>query len=256
MTKEKGVVIAAATDGACSGNPGPGGWGAMMRFENGTVQELGGHEPLTTNNRMELKAALSLLEVLNKVPCHPDLSIRTDSKYLIDGLSKWIIEWKKKGWKTSSGKPVSNQDLWKELDKAMIPDIGLEYVRAHSGDPDNERVDKIAVAFSKGIAIELQSTSQILPKKLDVQNNNKVNQKTRDYAPLVIKELLSRLEAANKFCEGDFSLTAEEIAKLTNEPIDKIMHNIESWQWRDWQIAPSGNARWKLKRLNKKHTSL
>ena len=110
MVDGRGRVVAAATDGACSDNPGPGGWGAMLRFEDGSVEEFGGHEPDTTNNRMELQAALAVLQRLKELPRHPDLTLRTDSKYLIDGLGSWIKGWKRKGWKTA-GKPVLNQDL-------------------------------------------------------------------------------------------------------------------------------------------------
>ncbi len=156
MSIEEPRVITAATDGACSGNPGPGGWGALIRYEDGSIEEFGGYSPKTTNNRMELKAALEVLKKLKSLPRHPNMKIRTDSKYLIDGLSTWIIGWKKNGWKTSSRKPVVNQDLWEALDKARLIDVALEYVKGHSGDIDNERVDKIAVSFSKKIAIKLK----------------------------------------------------------------------------------------------------
>ena len=111
MTNEHGRVIAAATDGACSGNPGPGGWGALIRFEDGAIDEFGGFEAKTTNNRMELKAALIVLKKLESLERIPNLKIRTDSKYLIDGYKTWIKGWKKKGWKTASGKQVLNQDI-------------------------------------------------------------------------------------------------------------------------------------------------
>ena len=155
LNEDKKLVIVAATDGACSGNPGPGGWGALIRFHDGTVQEFGGYEPETTNNRMELKAALETLKKINTMNRSPNLKIRTDSKYLIDGFEKWIQGWKVKGWKTAAWKNVLNQDLWKELDSCRISDVKFEYVKGHSGDPDNERVDDIAVSFSKKIAIQL-----------------------------------------------------------------------------------------------------
>ena len=131
-------MVAAATDGACSGNPGPGGWGALLRFEDGSVEEFGGHDPSTTNNRMELQAALELLKRLKDLPRHPDLTLRTDSKYLIDGLGSWMQGWKRRGWKTAAGKPVLNQDLWLALDQARLRDVPLTYVKGHSGDPDND----------------------------------------------------------------------------------------------------------------------
>jgi len=143
-------VVAAACDGACSGNPGPGGWGSLLRFEDGSVQEFGAADPATTNNRMELTAALALLEQLKHLPCHPNLSIRTDSRYVIDGFSKWLAGWKRKGWRTASGSPVLNRELWEALDRARLPAVPFTYVKGHSGDPDNDRCDAIAVAFSKG----------------------------------------------------------------------------------------------------------
>ena len=156
MSKKEKLAIAAATDGACSGNPGPGGWGALIRFQDGSEVEFGGFSPETTNNRMELKAALIVLEKLKKIKFHPSLTIKTDSKYLIDGMEKWMSNWKKKGWKTASGKKVLNQDLWKALDHPELPKIKLQYVKGHSGEKDNDRVDAIAVAFSKGRKIQLK----------------------------------------------------------------------------------------------------
>ena len=152
-------VVLAATDGACSGNPGPGGWGALIRFEDGSIEEFGGFASQTTNNRMELQAALEVLKRLKDLPRQSRIQIKTDSKYLIDGLTSWMKGWKQKGWKTASGKPVLNQDLWKALDKAQLVDVKLVYVKGHSGDLDNDRVDEIAVSFSKEVAITLNSKS-------------------------------------------------------------------------------------------------
>ena len=161
MSKKQKLAISAATDGACSGNPGPGGWGALIRFQDGSEIEFGGFSPETTNNRMELQAALFVLKKLKKITFDPSITIKTDSKYLIDGLEKWMPNWKKKGWKTASGKAVLNQDLWKALDQPDLPKIKLEYVKGHSGEIDNERVDAIAVAFSKGRKIELKNLDNI-----------------------------------------------------------------------------------------------
>jgi len=157
MYQEQKFAIAAATDGACSGNPGPGGWGALIRFQDGSELEFGGFNPETTNNRMELQAALFVLKELNKINFPPSLTIKTDSKYLINGMEKWMQNWKKKGWKTASGKAVLNQDLWKALDCPELPKIKLQYVKGHSGEMDNDRVDAIAVAFSKGKKIQLKN---------------------------------------------------------------------------------------------------
>ncbi len=129
------------TDGACSGNPGPGGWGVVLRY-NGHEKELNGGEGETTNNRMELMAAIKGLEAL-KHKCRVELY--TDSKYVMDGITKWIHGWKEKGWKTANKKPVKNQDLWKMLDKQMEKhDVNFHWVKGHNGHPENERADELA----------------------------------------------------------------------------------------------------------------
>ena len=129
------------TDGACSGNPGPGGWGALLRY--GAVEkELSGAEPLTTNNRMELMGAISALEALKR-PAR--ITLHTDSTYVRDGIMKWLKGWKAKGWMTADKKPVKNQDLWQRLEAAThIHEIEWLWVKGHSGHPENDRVDQLA----------------------------------------------------------------------------------------------------------------
>ncbi|MFY9288949.1 MAG: ribonuclease HI [Alphaproteobacteria bacterium] len=131
------------TDGACSGNPGPGGWGALLRYGD-VEKELSGGAPDTTNNRMELMAAIAALESLTK-PTH--VILHTDSKYVMQGAEEWMPNWIKRGWKTADKKPVKNVDLWQRLDAAMKPhQIKWVWVRGHSGHIENERVDQLAVA--------------------------------------------------------------------------------------------------------------
>ena len=129
------------TDGACKGNPGDGGWGALLRF-NGTTKELFGGEYDTTNNRMELTAVIEGLRALKR-PC--EVTITTDSKYVKDGMTQWIKNWKKRGWRTAAKKPVKNADLWKELDSlAAGHTLSWKWVRGHTGHPENERADELA----------------------------------------------------------------------------------------------------------------
>jgi ribonuclease HI len=129
------------TDGACSGNPGPGGWGAVLRFD-GKEKELKGGEALTTNNRMELMAAISALETLKR-DCNVDMF--TDSNYLRDGITKWIHSWRRNGWRTAEKKPVKNAELWQRLDAALgRHDIRWHWVRGHAGHAENERADALA----------------------------------------------------------------------------------------------------------------
>jgi len=129
------------TDGACKGNPGPGGWGVILR--SGTHEkELSGSEPGTTNNRMEMTAVLRALQAL-KAPC--DVTLHTDSRYVIDGMTKWIHGWQKNGWKTAAKKPVLNAELWQELIAAARPHaIDWRWVKGHAGHAENERVDRLA----------------------------------------------------------------------------------------------------------------
>jgi ribonuclease HI len=129
------------TDGACRGNPGPGGWGAVLRFR-GRERSLKGAEAETTNNRMELTAAIMALETLTR-PCAVDLT--TDSQYVKQGLTQWIHGWKRKGWRTADGKPVKNQDLWERLDAAAARhEVTWHWVRGHTGHPENELADQLA----------------------------------------------------------------------------------------------------------------
>ena len=134
-------VVEIFTDGACSGNPGPGGWGAILRYD-GRERELKGGEPLTTNNRMELTGAIAALEALNR-DCK--IEFYTDSIYLRDGVSKWIHGWRRNGWRTADKKPVKNVELWQRLDQAMARhDVTWHWVRGHDGHDENERADLLA----------------------------------------------------------------------------------------------------------------
>ena len=129
------------TDGACRGNPGPGGWGVVLRYGSNEKEMYGG-EPETTNNRMELMAAIRGRETLTK-PCQVVLT--TDSRYVMDGITSWMANWKKRGWKTASKQPVKNVDLWQRLDAAAQPHtIDWQWVKGHSGHPENERADALA----------------------------------------------------------------------------------------------------------------
>lgn len=134
-------LVEIATDGACKGNPGPGGWGAVLRFGT-TEKELSGGEPETTNNRMELIAAVEALSALKR-PCRVRLA--TDSRYVLDGLTKWVRNWQLNGWRTADRKPVKNADLWQRLIAAAEPHrIEWIWVKGHAGHPDNERADRLA----------------------------------------------------------------------------------------------------------------
>jgi ribonuclease HI len=197
----------------------------LLRFADGRVQELGGYEPATTNNRMELTAALALLQELRQLPRQSGLVIRTDSKYLIDGLQSWLSGWKRRGWRTASGSAVLNRDLWEQLDRARLADVGFQHVRGHSGDPDNERCDAIAVAWSRGQAVPAADT---------------------DTAPAPLQQLLSRLELADRLAQGGYGLSLVELAQLLEQPAAQIARRQQRWRWRDWWVEPLDEGRWRL----------
>lgn len=141
-------IVHIFTDGACRGNPGPGGWGALLIHDD-KKKELQGAESLTTNNRMELLAAIKGLEALKK-PCQVILT--SDSKYVLQGISEWMSDWKKRGWKTASKAPVKNQDLWQRLDTLnQMHTIDWQWVKGHNGHPENERADQLANAAIEGL---------------------------------------------------------------------------------------------------------
>ena len=205
----------------------------MLRFSDGRVEELGGSEAQTTNNRMELSACLALLERLQQLPRAEGLAIRTDSKYLIDGFTRWINGWKRKGWRTASGSAVLNRDLWEALDAARLPDVALAHVKGHSGDPDNERCDAIAVAHSHG---QIPAENKASPEE------------PADLAPASLRDLLTRLEVADRLASGGYGLTLVELAQLVEQPVRQLEERKETWIWRDWLVEPLQGQRWRLQR--------
>jgi ribonuclease HI len=262
-TQGPAQVVAAACDGACSGNPGPGGWGALLRFSDGSVHELGGAEGATTNNRMELTAALALLRELRELPRHPGLVIRTDSRYLIDGLQKWLPGWKRKGWRTASGGAVLNRDLWEQLDGSRIRGLELQHVRGHSGDPDNDRCDAIAVAFSRGQRPQLEVGERLTSAGLEAGppsaplpsspaakavQSDLLAAAPSDPAPPALGRLLERLEVADRLARGGYALNLVELAQLVDLPLRQLESRSSAWTWRDWLVQPLGDGRWRLDR--------
>ena len=227
------IAIEAATDGACSGNPGPGGWGGLIIFDDKSELEIGGSEQNTTNNRMELTAAIKTLEKLKTYKLKENFKLRTDSKYVIEGYTKWIINWKRNGWKTSSGKSVQNLDLWQKIDQLRINGLVMEYVKGHSGDKQNDRVDKIATNYSKGISLE---------------SNSKESESSVDFfeksAPTEIQELFSRNELIQKFAEKKYLLSSPELTNLLGEENHLKIKKYSPFEWRNWILIPKGEKYW------------
>ncbi len=144
---ENGATMDIYTDGSCLGNPGPGGWGAILR--DGEDRELSGGEPETTNNRMEMTAAILALEALDRPR---SIRLHTDSKYVMDGIKHWMPNWKRNGWRRANRKPVKNVDLWHRLDAAIgRHDVSWFWVKGHSGHPENERADALALAAAEAV---------------------------------------------------------------------------------------------------------
>lgn len=156
----KSVIV--FTDGACTGNPGPGGWAAILATPDGQVRELGGKDPETTNNRMEMMGVIKALKAIPDGNTTP-IVLYTDSTYVIRGITQWIWGWRSRGWKNAEGNEVSNRDMWEELLRAVMRlkpvTIDWKYVRGHTGVPGNERCDEIAVAFSTGKWVDLYEGS-------------------------------------------------------------------------------------------------
>ena len=226
------IAIEAATDGACSGNPGNGGWGGLIIFADGSEIEIGGAAENTTNNRMELTAAIKTIEKLKNFRLKENFKLRTDSKYLIEGYTNWIKNWKKNGWKTSNGKAVQNLDLWQQIDSLRIPGLTMEFVKGHSGDPSNERVDLIATSYSKGINIDQNSKKKtsILDKK--------------EIAPENLKNLFYRINLIDNFAKKKYLLNSNELCDLLGLKNNSNIENYIEFKWRNWILKPVNDQYW------------
>ena len=233
------IAIEAATDGACSGNPGPGGWGGLIIFDDNSELEIGGSEQNTTNNRMELTAAIKTLEKLKNYKLKDNFKLRTDSKYVIEGYTKWITNWKRNGWKTSSGKSVQNMDLWQKIDDLRIKGLEMEFVKGHSGDKQNERVDLIATSYSKGI-----------PLASEIQKSPEASDFLKETQPSEIQKLLSKNELLEKFAEKKYFLNSSELKELLGEESYISIKKYELFEWRNWRLIPKNQKYWIIENIN------
>ena len=234
MDIRNNIAIEAATDGACSGNPGNGGWGGLIIFADGSEIEIGGAAENTTNNRMELTAAIKTIEKLKNFRLKENFKLRTDSKYLIEGYTNWIKNWKKNGWKTSNGKAVQNLDLWQQIDSLRIPGLTMEFVKGHSGDPSNERVDLIATSYSKGIYIDQNSKkmTSILDKK--------------EIAPENLKNLFYRIDLIDNFAKKKYLLNSSELLDLLGINNNNDIESYIEFKWRNWIMRPIKDDYWQI----------
>ena len=239
MNSQKNIAIEAATDGACSGNPGPGGWGGLIIFNDNSEIEIGGSEENTTNNRMELTAAIKTLEKLKNFQLTENFKLRTDSKYVIEGYTKWIINWKRNGWKTSAGKSVQNLDLWQKIDDLRIKGLVMEFVKGHSGDKQNERVDLIATSYSKGIPLVGEVKKSF--KAIDFSKKKELNE---------IQKLFSKNELLEKFAEKKYFLNSSELNELLGEESYILVQKYELFEWRNWRLIPKNQKYWIIENIN------
>lgn len=265
-------IKAIYTDGACSGNPGPGGWGTVIYFADGGVHELGGHAAETTNNRMEMQAAIAALQFLQQHDYDDDIELNTDSKYLIQGITQWMRGWKRKGWKTSAGKAVLNKDLWLTLDELtqslktdQSVDIDWQYVKGHAGNVGNERCDEIARSFSQKRAISLKksvSNNAKNPKPAAVEKptvkpttkpdaQKTVSQQTKISLPAVdthlsdmsdtrinrVSNMLKLLQTADELANQGYLITTSELVVLTGVSANELAKRGDDWTWRNWTVS-------------------
>jgi ribonuclease HI len=273
------------TDGACSGNPGPGGWGVVVYFGDGSVYEIGGAEALTTNNRMELQAAIAALEFLNKSEQKEPVTLYTDSEYVKKGITQWVKGWKSKGWKTSQGKAVLNQDLWEILDRLNSAKINWQYVKGHAGNVGNERCDEIARNFSLNRTQTLKQlpTLETFSSQTTVQSGYTTLQSSDVSSDLStfkltmtdatissaaetleslsgearvtqLRNLVEVLHIADDIATKGYLITSSELADLMDIHTSAVTSRGDNWVWRNWvvsRVRREGNQiLWQLERVD------
>lgn len=288
MTSHK--IRSLYTDGACSGNPGPGGWGVVAYLEDGSAHEIGGRASQTTNNRMELQAAIAALDYYKSRGQQESVELYTDSEYVKNGITKWIQGWKRKGWKTAAGKAVLNQDLWQELDALNSGLIHWKYVRGHAGDLGNERCDAIARGFSQGrpptlrqhlelqdAAIAqptpqgsettdwvepeaIQSTYRASSEDATIMNDAATStpiledNQPREVRVAQLRNLVETLHMADEVANQGYLITSAELADLMDVNASAVTSRGDNWVWRNWMVSRvrrEGNQiLWQLERVD------
>ncbi len=266
------------TDGACTGNPGPGGWGVLVNFNDDSIHEMGGALGQTTSNRMELQAAIAALRLVASTGQTEPVTLYTDSEYVRKGITSWIASWKRNGWKTSQGKPVLNQDLWERLAKLNSQQVKWEYVKGHSGNPGNERCDAIARAFASGQQPSLQ---QAAANPLALEESNNTLDKTiessqvpldhamndlpmpeepaadslpREIRVAQLRNLIETLQIADEIASKGYLIASSEIADLMDINASAVTSRGEHWVWRNWVVSrvrrESNQILWQLERVD------
>jgi ribonuclease HI len=233
------------TDGACTGNPGPGGWGVVVYFNDGSIHELGDASSHTTNNKMEMQAAIAALKFLHTSGQTESITLYTDSEYLINCVTKWVKGWKKKGWKKADGKPVQNQDLLEILDELNTQQVNWHHVRGHSGNIGNERCDVIARSFASGKTPSLQQLSPADSHK-SFPSTNEINVvKVSEYdtnSTVIHKNTQESSTSASEITimESSTAHTAATIEeKLPEKRVEQLRNLVETLRIAD-EIAEKG----------------
>jgi ribonuclease HI len=276
-------------DGACKGNPGIGGWGAVAYFTDGSVVEMGGREAATTNNRMEMQAAIEAMKFFvqsgQTIPC----TLYTDSEYVIKGVTSWLKGWKSRGWKTAAGKPVLNQDLWEVLDKlsntirlqTQGKPLRWEHVRGHAGNVGNERCDVIASSFAQGQPVSLRQSISMPESTANANNSTMPNSSTtptsltsnkmieehshhgdsenlpREERVAHLHYMIDTLHIADKIAADRYFITSSELADLMDINAGAVTSRGDHWVWRNWIVSRArkeGNQiLWQLERVDFPH---
>jgi len=270
------------TDGACTGNPGPGGWGVLVIFNDDSIHEMGGAQEQTTNNRMELQAAIAALRLVASTGQTEPVTLYTDSEYVIKGITSWIASWKRNGWKTSQGKPVLNQNLWEMLAKLNSQQVKWKYVKGHSGNLGNERCDAIARAFASGqqpslqqaaanlLALEesnnpkLESSQVSLDRPADGPKNRAMNDLPMPEEPAAdslpreirvaqLRNLIETLQIADEIASKGYLIASSELADFMDINASAVTSRGDHWVWRNWvvsRVRREGNQiLWQLERV-------
>ncbi len=272
------------TDGACTGNPGPGGWGVVVYFTDGSVYEMGDFATQTTNNRMEMTAAIAALKLLQSSGQNQAVTLHTDSEYLINAVTKWIKGWKKKGWKKADGNPVLNQDLLSTLDLLNTNQVTWEHVRGHAGNIGNERCDEIARSYAKGKPTSLQQLD-LASMVTELSESPTTSTLTYSYSPIVsvasditimepstptteelpreirvaqLRNLVETLHIADEIAEKGYLIASSELADLMDVHSSAVTSRGDQWRWRNWivsRVRREGNQiLWELERGDQVNT--
>ncbi|AFY42997.1 ribonuclease HI [Nostoc sp. PCC 7107] len=239
------IIQSIYTDGACTGNPGPGGWGVVVYFNDGSVHEIGDAASHTTNNKMEMQAAIAALKYFHASQQSQPITLYTDSEYLINCVTKWVKNWKRKGWKKADGNPVQNQDLLEVLDELNTRQISWQHVRGHAGNVGNERCDAIARSFAAGkipSLKELSSTNahKTLPTSHEL-NVAKVSQ-DKAHSTIITKEKSATITSASDITVMEPSTAQTAAAIDTTTPgirVEQLRHLVETLRIAD-EIADKG----------------